>query len=84
MKQVDVEEYIKKTIEKDIGEQVRITRLSKKKTRKQMSERIGISPTQIWKYEFGIDRISVSRLKEIANFLKVDIVDLLPPSIMTK
>jgi len=81
MQQIEIEMLIKKALEKDIGEKVRMVRLSKKKTKVDMAKYLKLSKEQIDKYEKGINRIAVSRLDEIAKFLKVDIVELLPKSI---
>lgn len=64
----------KKTGEFDkiLGEKLLKYRLARKISRKDLADAIGITHQQIHKYEKGINRISVSRLYEICNFISVD------------
>lgn len=71
-------------IEKEIGAQLRLVRLVKKKSRAQVAKGAKVSINQIQKYENGVDRVSVNRLYDIAKFLKVSAVDLLPDFMKTK
>jgi transcriptional regulator with XRE-family HTH domain len=43
----------------------------------ELAEKIGISYQQLQKYEKGINNISISRLKQIADVLKIPISSLL-------
>lgn len=81
MKQSHLEELVEQALKEEIGQQVRLMRLIKKKSRRQVSEHIKKSPQQIEHYENGVHRISVVVLYQIAKFLDVDIVEMLPESI---
>jgi transcriptional regulator with XRE-family HTH domain len=59
-------------IDKRLGENILSYRLAKGVTRKSLSEGIGITHQQMQKYETGKNRISVSRLVEISDFLGVN------------
>jgi len=58
-------------IDADVGRRVRLQRRCLKLTQRQLGELIGISFQQISQYEIGSDRISASRLKQIARTLGV-------------
>jgi len=81
MKQISLGEILKELTEKEIGGEIYDMRRLKRKTQIQMAKALGISTTQVQNYEHGVNRVSVSRLKEIANFLEIDILELLPKSI---
>lgn len=63
-------------IDKIIGDKILSYRLAKNISRKDMANVIGITHQQIHKYEKGQNRISVSRLFEICDYLGV------PPHIL--
>lgn len=81
MIQKDIEQIIEETLMKDIGDQIRITRLSKRKLIKDVAKALNMSSRQITNYENGKYKVSVTRLYQIAKFLEVDIVKLLPESV---
>jgi len=56
-----------------IGQRLRKLRLAKGLTQDGLGKRIGISFQQIQKYENGSNRISASRLNEIASSLDVPV-----------
>lgn len=56
-----------------IGEKIITARKAHKLTRKDLAHKLHITHQQLQKYENGINRISASRLSEIAKILKLDI-----------
>lgn len=60
-----------------VGANVRACREHLKMTITKLAEGCGISFQQLQKYEDGINRVSASRLIQIANVLNVDVCDLL-------
>lgn len=54
-----------------IGERVRTRRMILKMSQEEMASTLGVSFQQIQKYEKGTNRISASRLLQIAETLKV-------------
>lgn len=68
-------------INKLVGEQIKMTRLLCKKSRLELAEGIKLSSHQIQKYENGTNSVKVCRLYEIADFLKVSVVQLLPSNV---
>jgi transcriptional regulator with XRE-family HTH domain len=61
---------------KNIGETLKKYRLAARMSQMALAEKIGISYQQLQKYEKGIDNISISRLYQISNALKVPICNL--------
>ena len=61
---------------KNIGETLKKYRLAANMSQMALAEKIGISYQQLQKYEKGIDNISISRLYQISNALKVPIRNL--------
>jgi transcriptional regulator with XRE-family HTH domain len=61
---------------KNIGETLKKYRLAARMSQMALAEKIGISYQQLQKYEKGIDNISISRLYQISNALKVPIRNL--------
>ncbi len=57
--------------EKAIGALIRQLRKSSGMSQMQLAEKIGVSYQQVQKYEKGINRLSISRLKQIAGALGV-------------
>lgn len=55
-----------------IGQRVRIRRLQLRMTQEELGEEVALSYQQVQKYELGKDRMSVSRMLDIADVLKVD------------
>lgn len=64
----------KKTSELDkaLGKKLADYRTAKGVSRKQMADAIGITHQQIHKYEKGMNRISVSRLYQICEYLSIN------------
>ncbi len=65
----------KKTFSRDkaIGERLRYLRLVANMSQKSLSNKLGISPQQLQKYEKGINKISASRVEMLAEFLDVPV-----------
>ena len=57
--------------EKSIGELIRQMRKSSGLSQMQLAEKVGISYHQVQKYEKGVNKLSVSRMKQIAGALGV-------------
>lgn len=60
-------------IDKIIGEKIELYRKIAKKTRRQLAEKIGVSPQQVRYYEAGLNRISASGLWKISKILRKEI-----------
>lgn len=61
------------TIDKHVGNRVRIRRLSLGMSQQELARRLGLTFQQIQKYEKGANRIGASRLYEIAGQLDVKV-----------
>jgi transcriptional regulator with XRE-family HTH domain len=59
--------------EKSIGGLIRQLRKSSAMSQMQLAEKIGVSYQQVQKYEKGINRLSLSRLKQLSGALGVNI-----------
>jgi len=59
--------------EKSIGGLIRQLRKSSGMSQMQLAEKIGVSYQQVQKYEKGINRLSLSRLRQISGALGVNI-----------
>ncbi|MDA8325453.1 MAG: helix-turn-helix transcriptional regulator [Nitrospiraceae bacterium] len=59
--------------EKAIGELIRQMRKSWGKSQMQLADKIGVSYQQVQKYEKGINKLSLSRLKQISGALGVPV-----------
>ncbi|MDA8091532.1 MAG: helix-turn-helix domain-containing protein [Nitrospiraceae bacterium] len=57
--------------EKSIGELIRQMRKSSGLSQMQLAEKVGISYQQVQKYEKGVNKLSLSRLKQISGALGV-------------
>lgn len=57
-----------------IGAQIRAMRLVRGLTQTELADLVGVKFQQIQKYESGANRVSASRLWQIANVLDVNIV----------
>lgn len=64
-------------VDYEIGQRIKAVRSARRMTQEDLSVRLRISCQQLQKYEYGTNRISVSRLVEIAQHLEVDISELL-------
>lgn len=63
------------------GKRVELIRKIRNISRKVVAGKLGISPQQYSKYEWGQDRISVGRLYTIAKALGVGVQELVPPQL---
>ncbi|MCA1419508.1 helix-turn-helix transcriptional regulator [Bradyrhizobium sp. BRP23] len=61
-----------------IGEKVRAYRNARSISQEELARMLGLSFQQIQKYEKGDNRITSSRLQEIAKIFECDVADLLP------
>jgi transcriptional regulator with XRE-family HTH domain len=66
-----------KEFKKNIGETLKKYRLAARMSQMALAERIGISYQQLQKYEKGINNISVYRLQQISEALRIPISSLL-------
>lgn len=62
-----------KDYKKDVGEAIRKYRLSAGMSQMALAEKIGISYQQLQKYEKGTNSISLYRLKQICESLKIPV-----------
>lgn len=58
-------------IELHIGKQIKMMRMSRKISQKELAKQMGITYQQVQKYENGLNRISVSRLWQVCNIFGV-------------
>jgi transcriptional regulator with XRE-family HTH domain len=56
-----------------IGNRLRARRLELNVTQSQLAQQLGVSFQQVQKYERGVNRLSGSRLVQVANMLKTDV-----------
>ena len=63
----------KHPVDVHVGKRIRHRRWITGTTQQQLAEKVGIKFQQIQKYETGMNRVSASRLWEIAHALKVDV-----------
>ena len=61
----------------EVGSRIRRARMNAKMSQEELAGRIGISCQQLQKYEVATNRVSVGRLIDIADALKVDVAALL-------
>ncbi len=66
-----------KDFSKNIGETLKKCRRTANMSQMELAEKIGISYQQLQKYEKGINNISIYRLKQISEALKIPISSLL-------
>lgn len=64
--------------DREIGRRIRLLRVERKKSQQELGEELGVSFQQIQKYEKGNNRLSATRLIDIATVLKVSPIALLP------
>lgn len=57
----------------EIGNKIVSARIIKGLNRKELALKLGITHQQLQKYEKGVNRISASRLLDVAKLLKMDI-----------
>lgn len=66
-------------LDAQIGKNITLLRKLKKLTQKDLSEALGVSFQQVQKYEKGTNRISASRLYEVARVLNVPVQKMFKP-----
>ena len=64
---------MKHPVDAHVGKRIRHRRWMAGMTQQQLAERVGIKFQQIQKYETGMNRVSASRLYEIAEALEVPV-----------
>jgi len=69
-------------LDKDVGSSISLHRKIKNKTRGQLAEKIGVSYEQIYNYETGRNQLTLNRLKEISDALKVTFGKFLPQELI--
>lgn len=62
---------------KKFGKNVKIERIKKDLTQEQLAELVGVSQNYVACIEIGKQNMSLGKILELANFLNVDIHDLL-------
>lgn len=60
-------------VDRHVGDRVRLRRVEAGLSQHEVAEALGIGYQQIHKYEHGLNRISASRLFELAQLLKVHV-----------
>lgn len=60
-----------------VGERIRLRRRATGVTQQKLADRIGLTFQQVQKYERGMNRVSASKLVEIAAALETNAADLL-------
>ncbi len=61
-----------------VGAQIRARRKARKITQQAVAQATGVTFQQVQKYEKGTNRVSASKLFEIAQFLGLEIADFFP------
>ncbi len=59
-----------------LGSRIRLRRRERNLSQEQLARRVGITFQQVQKYEHGTNRVSFSRLVEIAQALSCGVVDI--------
>ena len=67
----------KKYVLKEIGKNIQKARMQKGLTQETFSELMGVSWSYVAKIESGILNLSVGKITEIANFLNININEIL-------
>ena len=63
-------------IDMAVGARIRLTRKARGVSQQALAEAVGLTFQQIQKYERGANRVSASKLAEIAAFLQVPVSEL--------
>ncbi len=58
-------------VEKNVGMQLKMLRMSRKISQKELASKMGITYQQVQKYEAGLNRISSSRVWQICRIFNV-------------
>jgi transcriptional regulator with XRE-family HTH domain len=56
-----------------LGKRIRLRRVEQKISQAELGEKLGVSFQQVQKYEKGVNRVGVARLRQIANALDVPV-----------
>jgi transcriptional regulator with XRE-family HTH domain len=72
---MDVNSRAVSDVDRKLGERLRYFRALNNVSQEKLAERVGLTFQQIQKYEKGINRISASRLFELAAVFNVGIAD---------
>lgn len=64
------------SVDRLVGQRVRLLRLARGISQTALGSRIGVTFQQVQKYEKGVNRISASKIVEIAHTLGVDVSDI--------
>ena len=67
---------IERDMDAALGQRIKALRRLRRMTQSDLARVIGVTYQQIYKYEYGTDRIAISRLVQIAAALSVSILDL--------
>lgn len=73
-----------KSLDIEIGRNLRNLRQARGFTQNKLAEALGLTFQQVQKYETAANRISASRLIDIARVLEIDLSELLPSAEITK
>jgi transcriptional regulator with XRE-family HTH domain len=69
-------ETLRHPIDMAVGARIRMTRKARGVSQHALAESVGLTFQQIQKYESGANRVSASKLAEIATFLQVRVAEL--------
>jgi transcriptional regulator with XRE-family HTH domain len=72
----DLSERAPTSLDAALGARIRQRRRQLGYSQEQLAQRVGVTFQQIQKYEHGANRVSFSRLVEVARALKCNLVDL--------
>ena len=67
-------------IDLHVGQYIRLRRMSLGMSQQELARELGITFQQVQKYEHGTNRVSASRLYEIATLLDTDVGGFFPPN----
>ncbi|SLN19246.1 helix-turn-helix domain-containing protein [Oceanibacterium hippocampi] len=67
------------SLDETIGKNIRQIRRDQRLSQRELAERLSISAQMVQKYEAGSSHISVDRLRQVADALKVTLPQLLYP-----
>jgi transcriptional regulator with XRE-family HTH domain len=74
---------IEDPLNKMIGANLRYCRVLRKLSMSAVSEVIGVAHQQIYKYENGLNSLTIFRLKQFADFYREEIKNLINPDYIT-
>lgn len=61
----------------DIGENLKRKRIEKNVTQAELAKKLGVSQPMLAQLERGTKNLTVNMAKEIANALKIDVIELI-------